>query len=118
MVQRRRKAAATTSTPSSPPRRDRHQRARLIQPRGHQEVPLQRRRSSTPTPQTEHGVVHRNHRKSAQPTRRRRARARPRPQTRHNPRVDPRKLRRTRAVHSGTAYRSTKTLHLFSCFSF
>ena len=38
--------------------------------------------------------------------------------TRHNPRVNPRKLRITRPVQSGTAYRLTKTLHLFSCFSF
>ena len=47
-------------------RRDHHQRARHTRSRGHQEVPLQRRRSTTRTPQTEHGVVHRNHRKSAQ----------------------------------------------------
>ena len=47
-------------------RRDHHQRARHMRSRGHQEVPLQRRRSTTRTPQTEHGVVHRNHRKSAQ----------------------------------------------------
>jgi len=72
-----------TPAPSSPPRRDRHKRARHIQSRGHQEVPLQHRRSPTPTPQTEHGVVHRNHRESAaQQTRQCRARARP--QTGHD----------------------------------
>ena len=51
-------------------------------PRGHQEVPLQRRRSTTRAPQTKHGVVHRNHRKSTQQTRRRRARGRR--ETRHD----------------------------------
>ena len=53
-----------------------HQRARHLRPRGHQEVPLQRRRSTTRTPQTKHGVVHRNHRKSTPQTRQRRARSR------------------------------------------
>ena len=44
------------------------------------EVPLQRRRSTTRAPQTKHGVVHRNHRKSTPQTRRRR-RARVRRET-------------------------------------
>ena len=44
--------------------------------------PLQRRRSTTRAPRTEHGVVHRNYRKGTQQTRRRRARGRR--ETRHD----------------------------------
>ena len=77
MVQGRREASSRTPTPASPPPPENHQRARHIRSRGRQEVPLQRGRSTTQTPQTQHGVVHRNHRKSAQQTRRRRARGRP-----------------------------------------
>ena len=39
-------------------------REAMLRSRGHQEVPLQRRRSTTRTPRTEHGVVHRNHHKA------------------------------------------------------
>ena len=53
-----------------------HTKVRSKQGRLNQEVPLQRRRSTTRTPQTKHGVVHRNHRKSTPQTRQRRARSR------------------------------------------
>ncbi|ACO68786.1 hypothetical protein MICPUN_104710 [Micromonas commoda] len=76
MVRRHRETPSRTPTPAAPPRPEHHQRARHIRPRGHQEVPLQRRRNTTRAPQTKHGVVHRNHRKSTPQTRRRRARVR------------------------------------------
>mmetsp|Transcript_10124 Transcript_10124/g.41761 ORF Transcript_10124/g.41761 Transcript_10124/m.41761 type:complete len:296 (-) Transcript_10124:76-963(-) len=85
MVQGHREAPSRTPTPAAPPRPEHHQRARHIRSRGHQEVPLQRRRSTTRAPQTEHGVVHRNHCKSTQQTRRRRARGRR--ETRHDLRL-------------------------------
>ena len=68
MVQRHRETPSGTPTPAAPPRPEHHQRARHIRSRGHQEVPLQRRRSTIRAPQTEHGVVQRNHCKSTQQT--------------------------------------------------
>ena len=81
------------------------------QPRGHKEVPLQRRRSPTPTPQTGHGVVHRKHRESAKQTRQRRARAQP--QTGHDlvvpERLPPSYLSNLNQI---CIFRITKTLRL------